>query len=67
MRVAAWAALLLAVEQRSFSRGHHAIGGLLRQDAIVKRPISVLHNACALLRYGVKLVKSLDFSKGFIG
>lgn len=27
---AAWAALP-AVEQRSFSRGYHAIGGLLRQ------------------------------------
>lgn len=30
MRVAAWA-VVPAVEQRSFSRGHHAIGGLLRQ------------------------------------
>lgn len=39
----------------------------LFQDAIVKRPISMLYNARALLRYGVKLVKSLDFSKGFIG
>jgi len=53
------------VEQRSFSRGHHAIA--LFQDAIVKRPVSMLYNARALLRYGVKLVKSLDFSKGFIG
>lgn len=34
MRAAAWAVVLPAVERRSFSRGHHTIGGLLRQGAI---------------------------------
>jgi hypothetical protein len=58
MRAAAWAVVLPAVEQRSFSRGYHAIA--LFQDALVKRPVSMLYNARALLRYGVKLVKSLD-------